>query len=60
MDGQGKREYQFTIVLAGVDDITTELENAIFEAGCDDGGLAMRNGVAFIELTGRPTATTKL
>jgi hypothetical protein len=28
--------YEFTLTLAGVDELTVDLENALFEAGCDD------------------------
>lgn len=41
--------YSFTLVLAGVSEITDALENAIFEAGCDDATLASRDGVVFLD-----------
>lgn len=39
----------FTLVLGGVRDLSEDLENAVFEAGCDDAVLGLRSGVAFLE-----------
>jgi hypothetical protein len=30
------RSHEFTIILAGVDELTPELTDALYEAGCDD------------------------
>jgi hypothetical protein len=40
--------YSFTILLAGFDEITTSLEDAIYEAGCGDAALGMRAGVPYL------------
>lgn len=40
--------HEFTLVLDGVIEITAKLENALFESGCDDATLTMRNGRAFL------------
>ena len=37
-------EFDFTLVLSGVDDLTEAVEDALFEAGCDDATLAVRHG----------------
>ncbi len=37
------------LVLSGVPEPDERLENALFEAGCDDGTLAFRNGVGYLE-----------
>jgi hypothetical protein len=39
-----EREYEFTLLLKGIASLTTEIENALFEAGCDDATIAIRNG----------------
>ena len=45
------REYDFTLILSGVDDITEEVCNALYEAGCDDATPGMREGVVFLDFT---------
>lgn len=44
-----KETFSFTLVLAGVTEVTEDLENALFEAGCDDALLGMRDGVLFLD-----------
>src|SRR5438445_11796888 len=39
------KNYCFTLLLTGIDDLTDEVANALFEAGCDDATPSMRNGV---------------
>ncbi len=41
-------QYEFTLVLDGVIEITAKIENALFESGCDDATLSMKNGRAFL------------
>ncbi len=41
--------YNFVLVLSGVAEPDERLENALFEAGCDDGTLAFRNEVGYLE-----------
>lgn len=41
--------HNFVLVLSGVSEPDERLENALFEAGCDDGTLAFRNEVGYIE-----------
>lgn len=43
------RGHNFVLLLGGVEDLTTEVEDALFEAGCDDALLGMRNGRAFLD-----------
>ena len=47
VDGS-EREHDFALVLTGITQLTPDIENALFEAGCDDGTLSMRLGVAFL------------
>ena len=41
--------YQFTLVLDGVDEKTSGLEDALFEAGCDDALINYKNGVVYLD-----------
>lgn len=40
--------YRFTIVLSGVDEMTEDIAEALFEAGCDDGSPASGLGIAWV------------
>lgn len=40
--------YRFTVVLAGLDEISDDLADALFEAGCDDGSPWSSQGVAAV------------
>jgi hypothetical protein len=46
-----EREYDFTLVLSGVTDLTPEVLNALFEAGCDDATPSTCQGRAFLDFT---------
>ena len=37
-------EHDFALVLTGITELTPEAENALFEAGCDDGTISIRFG----------------
>jgi hypothetical protein len=41
--------YTFTLILAGVDVLTPEMGDALFEAGCDDGTSSSSNGVVSVD-----------
>lgn len=41
--------YQFTLVLDGVDDQTPDLEDSLFEAGCDDALINYKNGTVYLD-----------
>ncbi len=43
-----KREHDFTLVLSGISELTREVQDAFFEAGCDDATLSMRCGRPFL------------
>jgi hypothetical protein len=40
--------YRFTVILAGLNEISDDLAEALFEAGCDDGSPWSSQGVAAI------------
>lgn len=41
--------YQFTLILDCVDETTPGLEDALFEAGCDDALINYKNGTVFLD-----------
>jgi hypothetical protein len=43
--------YEFTLVLSGISELTPEVEDAVFAAGCDDAMLGMRDGVPFLDFS---------
>lgn len=45
--------YQFTLILDNVDENTPNLEDALFEAGCDDALINFRNGVISLDFERR-------
>ena len=42
------KTHEFTLILTGINEVNDDAANAVFEAGCDDGSFASRDGVAFI------------
>jgi hypothetical protein len=46
-----KREFDFTLILSGVEDLTAEFCNALYTAGCDDATPGMRQGTVFLDFT---------
>lgn len=45
------REHDFVLILSGVAELTTEVENALFEAGCDDATLSVQYGRLCLEFS---------
>ena len=48
-----KSEYDFTLILSGVDAIDEQLENALFESGCDDATISSRHGCVYVTFARR-------
>jgi len=44
-----KQEFEFTLILSGVPDLTVEVLDAFYEAGCDDALIGRRDGVAYAD-----------
>lgn len=42
------KTYQFTLLLDGINEITSNLEDALFEAGCNDALINYKNGVVYL------------
>lgn len=43
------QHYEFTLVLSGIHELSREVMDSFFDAGCDDAVVGMRDGVAFAE-----------
>lgn len=41
--------FQFTLILDGIDENTPNLEDALFEAGCDDALINFKNGTVYLD-----------
>jgi hypothetical protein len=51
MGAERPRAYEFVLVLTGPSEPTTEMEDALFEAGCDDATLSFRGGRPYLAFT---------
>lgn len=45
------REYDFALVVSGVPALTTEVENGLFNAGCEDATLSIQYGLLYVEFS---------
>ena len=52
------RDHDFTLVLSGITELTPEVQDALFEAGCDDATPSMRCGRPFLSFS-RTASTLK-
>lgn len=43
------RAHTFTLILEGPEDVDSALEDAVFQAGCDDAALGRRGGTVYLE-----------
>lgn len=44
-------EFDFALILSGPTDLTSEVEDGLFEAGCDDATLSLQYGVLYLEFS---------
>jgi len=49
----GDREHDFALILSGVQELTTEVEDALYSAGCDDATVSMQYGCIYMEFSRR-------
>lgn len=54
--GGKKREYDFALIADGVNELSSSVEDALFEAGCDDATVGMRHGRLYIEFSRAATS----
>src|SRR5690625_1521064 len=43
------KTYCFTLILRGIDELTEKLENQLYEAGCDDGLLFIKDRIVYVD-----------
>ena len=43
------KTYSFTLILAGITEITVAMADALFEAGCDDASPGSRDGIVSVD-----------
>jgi hypothetical protein len=43
-----KQCYSFTLIPSGIDNVTAEIENRLYDAGCGDATLGIREGTAYL------------
>lgn len=43
------REHTFALVVSGIGELNKQVENALFEAGCDDATISMRHARLYVE-----------
>jgi len=54
--GSGRGTYRFTVELKGVTEMTTELDDSLYNAGCGDGTLSSRQGRVYLAFDRKTTA----
>ena len=47
-------EHEFTLILDGISELTPEIFDALFEAGCDDATMSSRDGVVSLDFGRAP------
>ncbi len=52
------REFDFALIVGGVEELTDKVENALFKAGCDDATVSMQYGLLYLEFS-RSAASLK-
>jgi hypothetical protein len=50
-DKSCRREHDFALIVGGVPEMTSDVENALFEAGCDDATLSIQYGLLYVEFS---------
>lgn len=55
---QNERDFDFTLLLDGVNEVTPEIANSLFEAGCDDATPGMVAGRTYLMFTRSATSLT--
>ncbi len=46
-----EREYDFALIVSGVPTITSEVEDALYNAGCNDATISMQYGLLYLEFS---------
>jgi hypothetical protein len=51
IDNKSPREYDFALIVGSVGEVTSSIEDALFEAGCDDATLSVKYGLLYMEFS---------
>ncbi|MDF1761370.1 MAG: hypothetical protein P1U40_12625 [Coxiellaceae bacterium] len=54
-----QNQYKFTLILDGVSDTTEDLEDQLYEAGCDDALIYFRNGTVLLDFSRQSSSLEK-
>jgi hypothetical protein len=46
-----EREFDFALIVGGVSELTPKIEDALYEAGCDDATVSMQYGLLYVEFS---------
>lgn len=46
-----EREHDFALIVSGVKDLNQQVEDALYNAGCDDATVSMRHGLLYLEFS---------
>ncbi len=49
MSKTAKQTRSFTLILTGLAELSDDISDALFEAGCDDALIGIRDGVVFLD-----------
>ncbi len=56
MKNKKQATYSFTLILKNVDEKTPDLEDSLYEAGCDDALINFRNGTVYLDFDRKSTS----
>lgn len=48
--------HDFALIVSGIDDLTPEMADKLYEAGCDDATLSMKNGIVHMQFNRRASS----
>lgn len=54
-----RREDEFTLILSGIDELTDEILDRLYKAGCDDALLGVRDGIVFADFAREAQSLTE-
>ena len=52
-DNVCEKEHDFALIVAGIESLTSDVEDALFNAGCDDATLSIQYGLLYMEFSRR-------
>ena len=55
-----EREHDFALILSGIAELTPEVQDALFEAGCDDATISVRSGRVYLTSSREPASRSRM